>query len=1287
MNSSPHVYGTNASTPSSGRRRGARGPFRRGLGATALLLCSLAAMAPAAQAQTSLADAPIFTTLSVPGNLVLALSVEFPTATTAIDRSAYSTATQYLGYFDPLKCYTYKYNDGANGSYFSPAGASGSGYACSGKWSGNFLNWATMQAIDPFRWALTGGYRSVDTVTTTILEKAWAPSNQGTSSLNFPFKSLTSGVANATPFSGSTFYMQVLRCGNKMLFNQKTAFTVDNCPTSGVTAWNGTVSGTSTTSTYSVDVRVAVCVPGSLEANCKAYGSNHKPEGLVQKYASQIRYSAFGYLLDPTPTGGSMLRDGGVLRARQKFVGSTQPVPGSSPIANPNAEWDPSTGVLIANPDPADAAASSESGSVIASSGVINYLNQFGRSSQAYKYYDPVSELYYAATRYLRNLGNVSEYSDLTRYNGGASTLAQRTAMKDGFPVITNWTDPILYYCQQNFVLGIGDTNTNQDKDVPGNTANRSNEPTMPSAVAADPINAVTATNKVGVLDGIGASIGNTNNYNSSSNSAYMAGLAYLFHTSDIRSDLTGTQTISTFWFDVLEGGDYKAGPAGRNQFYLTAKYGGFTVPAGYSYATNTTPLTQALWSTSGDTLPGLGARPDNYYVANQADKMVSGLNSAFATISSAVTAYTTSFSTSLPQVAISGNLSYSAQYDASHWTGEITANNLSFDPVTRAPSLVQAWTFTSLLAAQLAGSGWDTNRRIATWNGTNGVAFRTGPLSGTQLNALDTSYVSGNDSTNYLNYLRGDKTNEQASTAGGSTHAYRNRLKLLGDIVGSKPRPVGPPSFPFSDAVNPGYSAFKTTWGSRPTVVYVGSNDGMLHAIRGDLSAPPGGAELFAYVPNALFQGPNGTPNVDGLASLGNPSLTHHYMVNATPNVYDIDFARTADASGNPQTGTPNWRSVLIGGLGKGGRAYYAIDVTDPVGMSASESAVASKVLWEFTNTDLGYTYGDPVVVKTKKYGWVVIFASGYNNTDNQGHFLIVNPRTGALLEKVSTGAGTSGASAGLATLNAFVVDGSDGTADAVYAGDLLGNLWRWDVTATSGLYPAPVKFAVLTDSSGIVQPVTTRPVIEVHPSLYKRFVMVGTGRLLDANDMTSTQGQTFYAISDGTNARFNAASDLPAGISFPIPRSKLAANTNSLVGVTFNPNTQMGWYEDLGTGTGGIGWRVTSDLTTLVGTVAFAATLPNGSVCSPAGDSRVYGRDFGTATTTAETASGGTLVATPFVAISGSVTDLRFLSVNGYATLVAGTDAGSLQKIATNAQPGLIVRRLNWRELQMVD
>jgi type IV pilus assembly protein PilY1 len=446
----------------------------------------------------------------------------------------------------------------------------------------------------------------------------------------------------------------------------------------------------------------------------------------------------------------------------------------------------------------------------------------------------------------------------------------------------------------------------------------------------------------------------------------------------------------------------------------------------------------------------------------------------------------------------------------------------------------------------------------------------------------------------------------------------------------------------------------------------------------------------MFAYVPGALYQGPSSTPAIDGLAALGSPSFSHRYFVNATPNVYDVDFGRTPDSSGAAQTGSPNWRSILIGGLGKGGRSYYAIDVTDPASMAAgNETALAGKVLWEFSDADLGFSYGEPIVTKTRKYGWVVIFVSGYNNTDGQGYFFIVNPRTGALLEKVATGLGSPTDSAGLAHVNAFVYDASDGTADAAYAGDLLGNVWRLDLTTAAGTaYPAPTRIAVLADGSGTAQPVTSRPSIEVHPTTKKRFVMVGTGRLLGTSDIASTQRQTFYVIVDGNNARFNRDADLPSGITFPVGRARLAQNTTPVTaGITFDPLTQMGWYEELGAGDNGIGWRVTSDSATFAGSVAWAATLPDGSVCNPSGSSRVYTRDFAGASTTVLGATAAGLSPVAFVTFSGTVTDLRYLSVGGKARLLSGTDLGSVTKVDISAIPGLSLRRLNWRELPIVE
>ena len=168
--------------------------------------------------------------------------------------------------------------------------------------------------------------------------------------------------------------------------------------------------------------------------------------------------------------------------------------------------------------------------------------------------------------------------------------------------------------------------------------------------------------------------------------------------------------------------------------------------------------------------------------------------------------------------------------------------------------------------------------------------------------------------------------------------------------------------------------------------------------------------------------------------------------------------------------------------------------------------------MLWEFTDPDLGFIFGDPIVAKTAKYGWVVILTSGHNNADGRGFFFFVNPRNGALLEKVSTGVGTAASPAGMTQATALVLNRTDGTIDAVYAGDLLGNLWRVDVTPASGAYAAPTQLAVLTDGNTAGQPVTTRPLIVIQPGTNKRFVTVGTGRLLGDTDLGSSQVQAYY-------------------------------------------------------------------------------------------------------------------------------------------------------------------------------
>ncbi|QAZ39177.1 pilus assembly protein [Methylibium sp. Pch-M] len=1226
----------------------------------------------AASAATTLADSPVFATSAVPGNVALALSVEWPTAVRSAHTSAYVTTDVYLGYFDPNKCYKYQYYATETATqlrHFYPVGDN-TAHNCTGadEWSGNYLNWASTPTIDPFRWAMTGGYRIIDTTTTTILQKS-RDTGQGLA----PDKSLTvaATVAQASPLTFSNLHTRIQGQGINMLFASSSA-----ALGGAVTDYNPAVAPVAGT-VYRAVMRVKVCdssaTAGTREANCKQYGSNWKPEGLVQKYSNRIRFSAFGYL-----NHSDFLRDGAVLRAQQKFVGPTQPVPGQPAVTNAATEWDATTGIFAINPDAADATQTNASFTPsvsITNSGVMNYLNKFGQlNTNNYKSYDPVSELFYTALRYYKNQGNVAEYTTM-----GAANAATRTAYLDDFPVITNWNDPILYSCQRNFILGIGDIYTHRDKNLPGATGT-TEEPAKPAAVSGDTtVNAETMTNRAFALQGLGAP--NVNNYSGRNNSAGIVGLAYYANTTDIRPTVAGNaatvgkQTVQTYWVDVLEQ-PFVA----DNQFYLAAKYGGFTVPNDYDPATRTAALPQEWWSTTGQTV-GAQARPDNYYTAGRPDTMVAGLTAAFEKIAAALEAFTTSFSTSVPQVATSGNGSYSAQYDPNNWTGQVQASELSFN-TAGDPTLTPRWTATAKLAAQLAGTGWNTNRNVVTWNGTAGVAFRTtdlgaGTVTAAQRATLDTTYRADNDSADYLNYLRGDRTNEQGANPPG---VYRTRTQLLGDIVGSRARPVGPPSLPLSDATNPGYSTFRTTYAGRPTVVYVGANDGMMHALDGALTGTNAGREIFAYVPAATFNGPNATPGVDGLASLGRSPLLHHYLVNATPTVQDIDLGKTWNGSG---VGTAtNWRSVLIGGLGKGGRSYYALDVTDPNSIT-NETTAAAKVLWEFTAPQMGYTFGDPVIVKTRKYGWTVILPSGYNTPDGQGYLFFVNPATGALLETVATGVGSVANDAGLAHANAYVIDFTDGYADAVYAGDLLGNLWRFDVTGTTGTYPAPIVLATLSHPTDGAQPVTSRPMMEVHPRTKQRMVLVGTGRLLADTDIASTQAQTFYAIADGNAVSFNTTTMLPAGVSFPITRNVLVANTDLLTGYTADATKPMGWFVDLGKNAdNNVAWRLVSDPATFFGTVAFAPTLPNGDVCSPSGSSRIYGTDFSTGQTKLTVNDAAASYVTGIV---GVVTDLRFLSVDGKVRLVAGSDRGAVQRVPGNFGSTIGLKRLNWRELPL--
>jgi type IV pilus assembly protein PilY1 len=195
------------------------------------------------------------------------------------------------------------------------------------------------------------------------------------------------------------------------------------------------------------------------------------------------------------------------------------------------------------------------------------------------------------------------------------------------------------------------------------------------------------------------------------------------------------------------------------------------------------------------------------------------------------------------------------------------------------------------------------------------------------------------------------------------------------------------------------------------------------------------------------------------------------------------------------------------------------------------------NKVLWEWSNAEVKYSYGRPVIVKVRDsaypYGrWVVLVTGGYDNASGLGKIFVLDAKTGTLLRTITTTAGAPPGSgladdsvdrSGLAQIHAFVKNQGNQIAEQIYGGDLLGNVWRVDVSVPdSYLTASPVLFAQLVDPSGNPQPVTVAPQIEIDISNgVDRYVFIGTGRLLDTSDLTNPstpQTQTMYAIRDGT-------------------------------------------------------------------------------------------------------------------------------------------------------------------------
>jgi type IV pilus assembly protein PilY1 len=529
-----------------------------------------------------------------------------------------------------------------------------------------------------------------------------------------------------------------------------------------------------------------------------------------------------------------------------------------------------------------------------------------------------------------------------------------------------------------------------------------------------------------------------------------------------------------------------------------------------------------------------------------------------------------------------------------------------------------------------------------------------------------------------------------------------------LGDVVNSSPIFVGKPPFQYQDA---SYITFRNNNAARIQMVYVGANDGMLHGF--DAAT---GVERLAFIPGAVFR---------NLLELPKQSYAHKYYVDGTPSMGDVFYNGA-------------WHTVLTGGLNKGGQGIYTLDVTDPSQFSQSNASTIYK--WEFTDAndaDLGFTFSRPAIAKVRTSTgtkWVAVFGNGYGNTvddtatggqvstTGNAALYIVDIETGALVRKITTNTGTAQDPSGQARPNglttpALVDINGDSVADYVFAGDLFGNVWKFDLTSNSSAswniaFGGSPLFTA-RDSTGKAQPITSRPEVGRGPNGKGMIVLFGTGKFLEAADKDITQltTQSFYGLIDPNTASSTAISgrnQLTAQTIILEDTSDISGTLVPVRATSQNVVSNRGWYLDLLSGPPGVpppsgfkGEMQVSDSVLRNGRIIFSTIIPSTDPCAFGGNSWLMELDA---------LSGGRLPYTPFdlnndnlfdsrdyvtladgtkVPVSGRRSDVGMIGKPGILSgenaeykYTSGT-SGELQTIRENPGPGDVGRQ-SWRQLR---
>lgn len=701
------------------------------------------------------------------------------------------------------------------------------------------------------------------------------------------------------------------------------------------------------------------------------------------------------------------------------------------------------------------------------------------------------------------------------------------------------------------------------------------------------------------------------------------------------------------------------------------------------------------------------------------------------------------------------GSQIFIGSYDEMNWAGDVRAlalNVLSNGYVQ--PATVATWSGSCTLTGgkcpalgtpspAVDATPW-SSRALLTWSGTAGIPLQWASLPQDMQAALDSPAGTG---MSRLAYLSGDRSGELGSGSGG----FRIRDSVLGDIIHSSPRWVGPPNagYPdrFADLLAPGapapeqpYSSFRSAYAGRTSVVYIGANDGLVHGFRagrgsydtagnfrlGD-AASNDGRELLGFMPRRALMGLKGSTAALDFSS---PQYAHNLFVDATPGSGDLFYGGA-------------WHTWLVGGLGFGGNpggvfnspaavglgALYVLDITDP---SAFTSANAATLVVDSLDSSglacasgpdcaaaFGSQVGTPAITRLHNGRWAVLFGNGLNSSaGTAGLFVgLVDPATGRLQVRfIDTGAGPVVNGTGVVTRNGIAevapvdLDG-DRITDFVYAGDVLGNVWRFDLSA-----PDPAQWSAFRLAS-TGRPITTQVVVDKLQGGVPRVVVAfGTGQAwpqTSTSDVSYASGaQALYGLWDWNFAAWNARvapgaqvralASAPGGGTLRSQTLSSNAGSSASFGLDYQTLTRFAvcWWGSNACPAANtdIGWTVPLQGAQLIyspilygGLVLLNTTIP--PVPDPLSCDFLYPTGY---TLAVDMASGGGATTPPFgdrsrtvdgVALNGVGTPL-VVSYEARLTLITPDASGAGRSTPLNLGPGnaggMVGRRLNWLKVR---